>query len=87
MKELKERWCCDTKYLKKITISPTNCQFKFIDDKYLIGKSESKNDEFDKLLFVSRDIIEISIPTNIKIISSYAFDGCENLTKVLFSTN
>ena len=60
-------------YLTKIIISPSNGQFKFIDDKYLIGKSESNNDELDNLLFVRRNIKEISIPLNIKIISPYAF--------------
>ena len=73
--------------MTKIIISPSNGQFKFIDDEYLIGKSESSNEEFDTLLFVRRDIKEISIPSNIKIISSYAFDKCKNLTKVEFETN
>ena len=57
------------------------------DDKYLIGKSDSNNDEFDNLLFVIRDIKEISIPSNIKIISSYAFENCYHLTKVEIETN
>ena len=47
--------------LTKIIISPSNGQFKFIDDKYLIGKSESNNDELDNLLFVRRNIKEISV--------------------------
>ena len=39
----------------------------------LIGKSNQNNAEFDKLLFVRRDIKEISIPQNIKIIGSHSF--------------
>ncbi|KAK8842998.1 hypothetical protein M9Y10_025185 [Tritrichomonas musculus] len=73
LRELKERWCYRTDNLKKIIISPSNDQFKFEDDRYLISKSDSNNDEFDTLLFVRRDIKKFSIPSNIKIISSYAF--------------
>ena len=87
LKELKEGWCNVTYNLTKIIISPLNSQFKLIEDKYLIGKSDSKKDEYDILLFGSRDIKEISIPSNIKIISSYAFESCSNLTKVEFETN
>ena len=87
MKELKEGWCINANDLTKIIISPSNGQFKFIDDKYLIGKSDPNKDEFDTLLFASRDIKEISIPSNIKIISSYAFDRHKNITKVDISPN
>ena len=45
------------------------------------------NDEFDILLFASRDIEEISIPSNIKIISSYAFEFCRYLTNVEIPTD
>ena len=70
---------------KKIIISPSNGQFKFIDDKYLIGKSDSNKEEFDILLFVRRDINEFSIPSNIKIISSCALEYCIKLIKIDFS--
>ena len=61
------------KKLTRIIISPTNGQFIFKDDKYLIGKSNQNDTEFDKLLFVGRDINKICIPRNIKIIGSYSF--------------
>ena len=85
MKELKEEWCSETDNLKKIIISSLNGQFKFIDDKYLLGKSDKNSDEFDNLLFVRRDIEEFSILSNIKIISSCAFQYCQKLTKVEIS--
>ena len=75
LKELKERWCHGTGILKRIIISPSNGQFEIKDDKYLICKNESNNDENDKLLFVRRDIEEFSIPSNITIISPYAFES------------
>ena len=82
LKELKEGWCNNTDHLTKISISPFNGQFKIEEGKYLIGKSDSNKDEFDNLLFGYRDIKEISIPSHIKIISSYAFQCCFNLTKI-----
>ena len=72
---MKEGWRGGTKNLTRIIISPSNGQFIFKKDKYLIGKSNKNNDEFDKLLFVRRDIKEISITLNIKIIESYSFEG------------
>ena len=87
LKELKEGWCSDTDYLKKISVSPMNNHFVFKEDKYLLGKSDSNQDEFDILLFARRDIEEISIPSNIKIISSYAFANCDNLIKVEIPPN
>ena len=79
LKELKEDWCDDVKELTKITISPLNGQFILKDDKILLGKSDEKNDEFDILLFACRDVEKYSIPSNIKIISSNAFDYCKKL--------
>ena len=73
MKKLKDGWCKGTNYLKKIIISPSNGQYEYKENKYLICKSELSKDEFDELLFVRRAIEEFSIPSNIKIISSYSF--------------
>ncbi|KAK8895682.1 hypothetical protein M9Y10_013566 [Tritrichomonas musculus] len=87
LKELKKGWCDGAGTLNKIIISPLNDRFIFKENKYLLGKSDPNNDEFDILYFASRDIKEISIPSNIKIISSYAFSGCKNLTKVEISPN
>ena len=69
---------------KKFIISPLNDQFIFKDGKFLLGKSDSSNDEFDNLLFVRRDIEEFSIPSNIKIISPFAFDLSEIKKKISF---
>ena len=67
---------------KKIIISPSNGQFEFKDDTYLISQSELSNDEFDNFLFVRQDIREFSIPLNIKIISSFAFSS-SNIESIL----
>ena len=87
LKELKDGWCICTNYLTKITISPSNSHFKLIENKYLIGKSDENNNEFDTLLFACRDIEKISIPSNIKFISSYAFSNCTKLHTIEIPTN
>ncbi|KAK8843171.1 hypothetical protein M9Y10_025368 [Tritrichomonas musculus] len=85
--ELKENWCNGTEKLTNIIISPLNGQFIFKDEKYLLGKTDPNSDEFDNILFVRRDIEEFSIPSNIKVISSFAFHFCTNLTKVEIDPN
>ena len=86
LKELKKGWCCETSGLTEITISPLNDHFVFKDGKYLLGKSEENSNEFDVLLFAIPKIIEVSIPSNIKIISSYAFSK-HHLKKVEIPKN
>ena len=73
LNELREGWCYETRNLKKITISPSN-------------KSDINKDEFDILSFVRRDIEEISIPSNIKIIGSCSFDH-SNITSIFIPSN
>ena len=69
LRELKEGRCHEINELTKINISPKNQYFIFKEDKYLIFKTKPSSGEFDKLLFVSRDIKEISIPSNVIQIS------------------
>ena len=65
-------------------ISPSNGQFIFKEDKYLIEKSNQNNAKFDKLVFVRRDIKEFSIPQNIKINGSCSFEY-SNIKEIYFS--
>lgn len=92
--EIKEGWCCDTRNLKKLKINPGNQFFMNVDRKILIGKSNFKEDEYDILIFVSRDqqsvviashsfefslIEKISIPSQI---CGHAFSFCNKLRTV-----
>ena len=86
LRELREGWCAGTNKLTKIIISPLNDQFTFNEDKYLLGKTDPTREEFDKLLFVRRDIKKFSIPSYIKIISSYAFSH-SNIEEIFISSN
>ena len=45
LRELREGWCHETSNLTKIIISPSNDQFTFKEDKYLLGKTDPNIDE------------------------------------------
>ena len=76
--------CNATGNLTKVKISPKNKNLVFCEDKLLIGKSDIKSDVFDILYFARRDIEEVIIPPFIRIISPYAFNFCQKLTKAEF---
>ncbi|KAK8836917.1 hypothetical protein M9Y10_037443 [Tritrichomonas musculus] len=82
--EFGENWCISTPNLVEVKISQNNKNFKYYEDKYLIGKSDIKSETFDVLYFVRRDIEEAIVPSFIKFISSSAFNSCDNLNKVDF---
>ena len=71
--DLKEGWCRKTPNLRSVTVMPKSNHFMYIDNKMLVGKSDQKSDEYDCLLFVRRDIENISIPSFIKRICAYSF--------------
>ena len=89
--ELKEGWCQNTDTLTKVTIMPGNKNYKNFDEKIVIGKSDTekdiksdiksynesdlKSDNFDVLVFASRDIQKVMIPSFITRIASYSFSG------------
>lgn len=85
--ELKEGWCCGAFKLDKVTVDLNNPNFSFINYSFLVGKSDSKSDVFDVLLFARRKLIEADIPSYIKRISSYAFEGCKQLNSISFQEN
>ncbi|KAK8865151.1 hypothetical protein M9Y10_010685 [Tritrichomonas musculus] len=75
--ELKDGWCSFTHNLKKVTIMPNNKNYNNYDEYNLVvGKSNSKSEEFDVLVFVNRNIKTVTIPSFIRIIQSYAFSYC-----------
>lgn len=77
----------DSKELKIIDISPKNNNFLFQEDKYLLCKSDNKSANFDILLFSRYDLQEAIIPSNIKIITSYAFFRYYDHIRVVFPEN
>ncbi|KAK8841019.1 hypothetical protein M9Y10_027856 [Tritrichomonas musculus] len=89
VEELQEGWCLETGKLTKVVISPHNRNFKYLDEKHqiIVGKSDKNSENFDVLVFASREINQVTIPANIKHISSFCFEDCENLRTVVFSEN
>lgn len=73
--ELREGWCAKTPNLINVTIDPNNQYFKNYEknNKIIIGRSKANQDEYDQLIFASRDLTSIDIPPNIRTISSFAF--------------
>ena len=85
--ELNDSWCNETPNLTEIRISPNNKNFIYYEDKFLLGKSDLKSDVFDILCFARRDIEYAKIPSFIRIISPHAFELCNKLEKIEFSTD
>ena len=82
LEELKKGWCNGTSQLKKINIMPNNKRYSIYNDKFIIGKSSIEKDDFDVLVFASRDIKKVVIPSFIEIIGAYAFMDCISLSCV-----
>lgn len=83
--DLQKEWCCDTDFLTHIDLSPNNKNFIYLDNKLLIGKSDSKKDIYDVILFANRDINHIFIPSSITKIERYSFQQCTKLKIIEFA--
>lgn len=62
-----------------------NNAFSYIDDKYLLTKSDGK--KFDQIIFCRRDVKDAIIPKYIIKICSYAFANCSKLKSIAFAPN
>lgn len=84
--ELEDGWCNDTSNLKfiEIFINKNKLNYIYFDDKFILGKSDKKNDKFDIIVFARRDIKTVVIPSFIKEIGQYAFNNCSQLSIVEF---
>ena len=84
LQTLKKGWCEETNDLNYIEISPKDKMYMYFDEKMIIGKSDENSQNYDILVFARRDIEEITIPSFIKHIDPYAFDGCYKLESLDF---
>lgn len=82
--EFKEEWCSKTTKLNRILVAKNNQLFEFVDDKFLVGKSDQKSDFFDVLLFARRDIKEAAIPSFISRICCKSFADYMELNSITF---
>ena len=71
---LEDGWCHEMKYLTKVTIVPNNKYFKKLNDNLVVGRISEDSNEFDKIIFASRSITNITIPSNIQNIGSSHFN-------------
>lgn len=61
----------------QVIISLNNKNYKYLDEKHeiILGKSNKSKEDFDVIVFASRNIQEAIIPSYIKRINSYAFQN------------
>ena len=84
IERLDDFWCKGIN-LTKITISPQNKRYLYMDNKYILSKNDEKSDNYDTLICVRRDIQRAIIPSFIRRIAPFAFGNCEQLLNVDFS--
>ena len=66
-------WCRGTSKLIKVIIMPKNERYICCDDKMILAKSDLQMTEYDRLVFVNRNVKQIKIPSFVKYIDNYAF--------------
>ena len=72
---------CSSK-LQNITISPDNVNYKYIDNKFIVTRSDQNSDEYDKLFFARFESPKLVIPSFITEIKPSSFRKCESLTEI-----
>lgn len=84
--EFGEDCFCSTTKLEKVKISPQNKYLKYLDDDEMIviGKSDLNSDLFDVLVFASRFVQTLTIPSFIRHIGKTSASGCQFLKYVFF---
>ena len=82
--KLEKGWCSNAEKLSSVSIMKGNKNFIVYDNKYILGKSDTKSDIYDELVFSIRTINEARIPNFIKTICSCSFEHCNDLNKVVF---
>ena len=85
VESFQDYWCFEANDIKMIKLMPNCKNFLCCDNKYIIGKSDIKSDNYDTLVFVHRDIEKVTIPSFIKYIGPYAFQLCNNLKSIEFA--
>lgn len=83
--EVEEGWCRCTKKLINFNVSPENPYFKSYDNKFILGKSNKEQDNFDVLVFCPRDVVKLTLPDFVEIIGPFAFNNCEKIGEIIIS--
>ena len=72
--ELKDGWCCETANLQIAKVEKGNIRYLSVKNKCIIGKSDIESENYDTLIFWSREAVKADIPETIKIIGPYSFN-------------
>lgn len=86
--DLKPKWCRGSPSLKNISVfnQPGKEEnIRYVNDAFIIGKSNLSSKVFDVLIFVKPNAKNVEIPDYIKIIRKDAFKEAKVLIKVEFS--
>ena len=86
LKNLDDFWCQNVYDLISIEVSPKNKFFLFIDNSYLVGKSQENSDVYDILYYARYDIKNAIIPPQIKRLKTNSFRS-HNLFSISFPEN
>lgn len=73
--ELEDGWCTRLDHLTEVEVDRGNARYSRIGGKPVIGKSDISNEDYDTLIFCTRDSIEANIPATIKIIGAFSFSN------------
>ena len=84
--ELKDGWCRETKKLIHVDVDAGNKRYSSIGGKCIIGKSDIEQEDYDTFVFMTRDSVEVNIPSTIKIIGPHAF-SCSALASILIPSH
>ena len=84
--DLKEGWCCSTASLTNFSIMPTNPIYINFDNTLILSNHHSKRNEYSSIVFATRNIKNVTIPSFISCIEPYAFSECL-IEKVFISSS
>ncbi|KAK8890149.1 hypothetical protein M9Y10_034909 [Tritrichomonas musculus] len=89
--EIKEGFLYNCPKLSQLIIqqnpNSSDYRFKLIDNKFIVYKSDKSSNDYDILLFVLHDVVEITIPSYIKKIASSALNYCSLLKEVIIPSS
>lgn len=74
---LVDGWLPGSSEIRNVRMISDNQYYKNYNDNFIIGKSDPNNEEYDVLVFASRDIVEFTIPSFITQIAPYCFSFTE----------
>lgn len=88
VEEIDDEWGREISFLINIKIFPSkNSNLVYYDNSFILGKSNTKSDNYDVLLFARRNVKHVKIPSFITMIASYAFSNCKDIESFEFSAN